>query len=123
MQAVVEGLSAYAERALRYAAVVVPGEDDPFMAHAIDFPGVVGAGDSPQEAETELRRGLSSMIEHLELLGRPIPEPLSQYSGSFSVRVPRSLHMALVQRARAEGVSVNAEVTMLLTQALASQRG
>jgi antitoxin HicB len=113
-----EVADSYLARARRYAAVVVPGAEDPFVARAVDFPGVVGAGDTPEEAEAELHNGLADMIEHLEALGRAVPEPLSTYSGTFSVRVPKSLHMALVQRARAEGVSVNAEVTLLLSQAL-----
>lgn len=105
-------------RAKQYAAMVVAGADDAFVARAIDFPGAVGAGDTPEEAEAELLKALADMIEHLERLGQPVPEPLSRYSGTFSVRLPRSLHMALVQRAKAEGISINAEVSLLLTQAI-----
>ena len=34
------------------------------------------------------------------------PEP-KEYSGKFNVRIPRSLHAALVSEAEAEGVSLN----------------
>ncbi|MBI5833698.1 MAG: type II toxin-antitoxin system HicB family antitoxin [Armatimonadetes bacterium] len=113
-----EATDNYLLRAQRYAVAVAAEEDEPFVARAIDFGGVVGVGGSPEEAEADLRAALADMIEHMEDLGQPVPEPLSSYSGTFSVRVPRSLHVALVQRAKAEGISINAEVTYLLTQAL-----
>ena len=111
-------MDSYLARAQRYAVSVGSEDEEPFVARAIDFAGVVGVGDSAEEAEADLRAALADMIEHLEGLGQPVPEPLSSYSGTFSVRVPRSLHVALVRRAKAEGISINAEVTYLLTQAL-----
>lgn len=47
------------------------------------------------------------------------------YSGKFTVRLPRSLHQALVDRAEREGVSLNLFVTNALsrTVAVAGARG
>ena len=44
------------------------------------------------------------------------PEPSYQeYSGKFNVRLPRSLHRALVDAASQDGVSLNQYVVMLLS--------
>ncbi len=43
----------------------------------------------------------------------------SQYSGKFTVRLPRSLHQALVDRAEKEGVSLNLFVTNALSRTVA----
>ena len=42
------------------------------------------------------------------------------YSGKFTVRLPRSLHQALVDRADKEGVSLNLFVTNALSRTVAS---
>lgn len=39
-----------------------------------------------------------------------------KYSGKFTVRLPRSLHQALVSRAEREGVSLNLFVTNALSR-------
>lgn len=41
------------------------------------------------------------------------------YSGKFTVRLPRSLHQALVDRAEREGVSLNLFVTNALSRTVA----
>jgi antitoxin HicB len=112
---------AYLDRARQYAAVVIPAEDGLFAARAADFAGAVGAGATADEAREELVKGIAALIESLEEMGDPIPQPMAAYSGAFGVRLPKSLHMALAQRAAAEGLSVNATVTYLLTQSLGLQ--
>ena len=48
--------------------------------------------------------------------GRNIPEPSYQeYSGKFNVRIPKSLHRALVDAAAQDGVSLNQYMVMLLS--------
>lgn len=42
------------------------------------------------------------------------------YSGKFTVRLPRSLHQALVARAEKEGVSLNLFVTNALSRTVAA---
>ena len=44
----------------------------------------------------------------------------SEYSGKFTVRLPRSLHQALVDRAEKEGVSLNLFVTNALSRTVAA---
>jgi len=45
------------------------------------------------------------------------------YSGKFTVRLPRSLHQALVDRAEKEGVSLNLFVTNALSRTVAVPSG
>jgi predicted HicB family RNase H-like nuclease len=45
------------------------------------------------------------------------------YSGKFTVRLPRSLHEALVDRAEQEGVSLNLFVTNALSRTVAGGGG
>ena len=47
----------------------------------------------------------------------------TRYSGKFTVRLPKSLHQALVERADREGVSLNLFVTNALSRTVASPSG
>ena len=54
--------------------------------------------------------------------GDPIPEPTfpeQEYSGRFTVRLPRSLHRQLAEQAKKNGVSLNQFVNVTLAQAVA----
>jgi antitoxin HicB len=53
----------------------------------------------------------------------PKDESFSSYSGKFTVRLPRSLHQALVDRAEKEGVSLNLFVTNALSRTVAVAGG
>jgi hypothetical protein len=46
-----------------------------------------------------------------------------KFSGKFTVRLPRSLHQALVDRAEREGVSLNLFVTNALSRTVAVPSG
>lgn len=45
-----------------------------------------------------------------------------KYSGKFTVRLPKSLHQALVDRAEREGVSLNLFVTNALSRTVAAKK-
>lgn len=47
----------------------------------------------------------------------------SKFSGKFTVRLPKSLHQALVDRAEREGVSLNLFVTNALSRTVAAPKG
>jgi predicted RNase H-like HicB family nuclease len=113
--------STHGERAQAYRVYIEPGVEDAYVATVPDFPGISGCGDSPHEAVAEAYAGLADALETFELDGRAVPEPLAAFNGQLTVRVPRTLQRLLVDRAEREGVSVNAAVTMLLTQALQAE--
>ncbi len=55
-------------------------------------------------------------------MNRPIPTPgaLENQSGKWVQRVPKSIHLRLVNRAKEEGVSLNTLVIMMLSESLSS---
>lgn len=82
-----------------------------------------GDGETVEEALKELEISKRVMFEALIEEGVEIPEPKSEdeteYSGKFIVRLPKSLHRSLAQRAEAEGVSLNQLVVSLLSSSAA----
>ena len=80
------------------------------------LPGCMSDGESLEEAYDNIHEAkeewLSSMLER----GMKIPEPVEQeeYSGKFIIRLPKTLHRALVQVSKREGVSLNQYVTNAL---------
>ena len=88
------------------------------------LPGCMSDGESLDEAYDNIQEAkeewLSSMLER----GMKIPEPVEQeeYSGKFIIRLPKTLHRALVQVSKREGVSLNQYVTNALAFTLGQKR-
>ncbi len=85
-----------------------------------DLPGCIADGATPEEAMREGRDALKSWLGTMKALGRPIPPPGSagRFSGKWVMRVPKSLHRRLTERAHDEGVSLNGLATALLAEGL-----
>ncbi len=113
----------YVTLARRYSVNIIVDEapDAPYVAEAAELPYTCGVGSSPEEAVRVLTEAIAGTLETLEDEGRPIPEPLSTFTGMLHLRVPKSLHQAVARRAAVEGVSLNATAIMLLTRALAGE--
>jgi len=78
----------------------------------------VGDGDTPEEAISSLRSLQEELFTRYLAKGIAIPEPEKKthdYSGRFVVRVPKSLHAALVHKAEVEDTSLNQYVLHLLS--------
>ena len=88
-----------------------------YLIELPDLPGCIADGDTPEETIREGGDALRSWIETHRELGREISLPAT-YSGSWRVRVPKSLHQRLSERAKAEGVSLNTLVVSLLAEGL-----
>jgi len=109
-----------------YRIVLEP--DDQGIGYAVwveELPGCISAGETPEEALQMIREAMALWIETALERGKPIPEPLAtrEYSGRFLVRVPKSLHQRLVEMAESEGVSLNALVNRILTEAVGYRQG
>ena len=104
--------------------IVWSDEDEAYVASCPEFPGVVAHGDTPDEAVAEAQTALDLAIEAYKAEGWPLPDPrgLVGHSGQFRLRVPKSLHAELVERANEEGVSLNTYVATLLAVALGRAR-
>ena len=83
-----------------------------------DLPGCVSDGATPEEAIENGRDALASWLAVAKELGDEPAKPFSAASGKFPQRVPRSLHAQLIQRAKAEGVSLNTLVVSLVAEGI-----
>lgn len=97
-------------------------EDEAFVALCPEFPGLSAFGESAAEALEQIQVAVELALETHRAEGWPLPEVqgVSQYSGQFRLRVPRSLHAELAARAEAEGVSLNALVVSYIARGLGS---
>jgi antitoxin HicB len=107
----------------RYEIDVVPNEHGGFYARIPDFPTIFTGGMTPDETMRNALEAIGLMIEEYQDRGMPVPQPLRSFSGTFNVRLPRSIHRELARRADRQGVSLNAMVAFLLAQAVGFERG
>jgi antitoxin HicB len=107
----------------QYEIDVVPNEHGGFYARVPDFPTIFTGGMTPDETIKNALEAIGLMIEEYQDRGIPVPQPLKTFSGTFNVRLPRSVHRELVRRADRQGVSLNAMVAYLLAQAVGFERG
>lgn len=96
-------------------------EENPgWVARVVELPGCFTQSDDFEDlqamVEDAMRLWISAAIED----GLPVPEPraVESYSGKFIVRVPKSLHRQLVERAEHEDISLNQFVSTVLAKAV-----
>jgi len=79
-----------------------------WLAEILLLPGCKSDGETPEEAITNLYDAKKCWIEASLEMGRSITEPvIDGFSGQLRVRMPKSLHRALSEKAREENVSLN----------------
>jgi antitoxin HicB len=85
-----------------------------------DLPGCMSDGDTLEDTIKNGRDAVKSWLHAAKAIGRsiPIPGELEQQSGKWVQRVPKSMHLRLVEKAEAEGVSLNTLVISMLAEAL-----
>ncbi len=104
---------------LPYKLEIVPDSTEGgYVASYPELRGCITVGDTlssvAANAEDAKREWIqAAMEEDIE-----IPEPLSdaEYSGQFKLRIPKSLHRALAQHSKEEGISMNQYCLYLLTK-------
>lgn len=93
-----------------------------WLAEVLDLPGCMSDGPSADEAIENVQGAILSWIEAAEELGRPVPSPsppeTETYSGRWNLRLPKSMHRRLAERARVEGVSLNTLAVALMAEGL-----
>src|ERR1700686_1315587 len=74
-----------------------------------DLPGCISDGETIEEAIANGAEAKRDWIAAMQAAGRPVSPPTvdaaETYSGKWVVRMPKSLHRGLAERARQEGVS------------------
>lgn len=98
--------------ALPYTIQIRPINDESgqyFYATVAELDGCQSDGKTYTEAFESLREAMEGYLSVKLEYGDFIPEPMGedQYSGKFNIRVPKSLHRQLSERAAAENVSLN----------------
>ena len=104
---------------LPYRLEIVPDSDEGgYAARYPELPGCITCADTMDKlvanAEDAKRAWLESALEE----GLAIAEPArdEDYSGQFKLRLPKSLHRALAEHSRAEGISMNQYCLYLLSK-------
>ena len=87
-----------------------------------DLPGCMSDGETIEEALANGAEAKRDWIAAMREAGRQVPLPSADdaeaYSGKWVLRTPKSLHRGLAERARQEGVSLNALAVAMLAQGL-----
>jgi len=112
---------------LPYKMEIVPDtEEGGYVARFPDLPGCLTCAETIERlvinAEDAKRTWLTAAIEDKTTIPEPSSEPeLSEYSGQFKLRMPKSLHRSLAVNAKKEGISMNQYCIYLLTKNDAQQ--
>jgi len=68
--------------------------------------------------EDAKRLWIEAALEEGSYIPEPAPADVGEYSGRFVVRIAKSLHRQLAQRAEQEGTSLNQLIVMLLAEGM-----
>lgn len=117
----------FAFEAYSHVLSPIPAEDGGgYMFSMPDIAGVVADGPTPSAAIADGKEAFETAVSALIDMGRELPPPTLRgedfapvsASGKFVSRVPRSVHLQLVARAKREGVSLNTLVLTLIAEGL-----
>ena len=88
-------------------------EDDGggWLAEVPELTGCMSDGETQEEALANVQEAVRDWISAAKEKGARVPRPAlfeeASFSGKFTLRLPKSLHRHLSERAEAEGVSLN----------------
>ncbi len=104
-----------------YRILLSPEPDNGKIVWAAEIPeleGCLSYGETPEEALENIRDAREQWIAAALEAGWELPEEsheVAEYSGKFTIRIPKSLHRRLANIAYLEGVSLNQYVLHLLS--------
>ena len=107
---------------LPYRLELIPDTDEGgYAARYPDLPGCMTCSDTMEGALANILEAKRAWLEAALQDGTEIAEPatdedLSQYSGQFKLRMPKSLHRSLAIHARKGGISMNQYCIYLLSK-------
>lgn len=103
---------------LNYPISIHKDDEGDFIAEVQELSGCVADGATPNEAFENIREAMRSWIGSRLEAGLEVPEPRTEqeFSGKVLLRMPRSLHRRLSQRARVENSSLNQYIVSLLAE-------
>ncbi|MDR2166984.1 MAG: type II toxin-antitoxin system HicB family antitoxin [Clostridiales bacterium] len=97
---------------LPYNFVITPINDESgfyYFIRVLELDGCMSDGETREEALVNIYKAMEGWIEASLDNGFEVPEPIGQsdFSGKFTLRLPKSLHRRLTIEADREGVSLN----------------
>ena len=104
---------------LPYRMELIPDPDEGgYTVSFPDLPGCLTCGETYEDAIRNAEDAKREWIQAAMEDSIEIPEPVSEaeYSGQFKLRIPKSLHRALAQHSKEEGISMNQYCLYLLTK-------
>ncbi len=107
---------------LNYPITIHTDTDGGFVAEIEELSGCMTQADSLDEVYKAIEDAKKVWITaaYDDKHNIPLPKGIEEYTGKFLVRIPRSLHRALVKTAKREGVSLNQFVASLLSAGLSN---
>lgn len=104
---------------MRLYPIVEDGEVE-WAVEYPDLPGCVAGGETQEEAIMMAEDAKRSWLQIAFEEGKKIPEPYNkydnEYSGKFTLRIPKSLHRELTLEAEEQNVSLNQYLLFLISQ-------
>ena len=101
------------------------GDEIEYIVIFDDFPNLIGAGDTVEEAIQEARENLSAYINYCHENSISLPEPTNfefkqnVFSGKVTLRMSKALHEKASIYADKEGVSLNAFINEAISNYMA----
>ncbi|BBB89978.1 MAG TPA: type II toxin-antitoxin system HicB family antitoxin [Methylomusa anaerophila] len=109
---------------LPYREVIESSPEGGYVATIPDLKGCITQAETLTELVDMIKDAKMCWLESALDYGTEIPEPTSEahdeYSGSYRLRIPKSLHKELAIRAKQEKVSLNSMTTYAISKGLAS---
>ncbi|WP_104371937.1 type II toxin-antitoxin system HicB family antitoxin [Desulfocucumis palustris] len=103
--------------ALPYRITITPAEEGGYVVAIPDLPGCISQAETVEDAIKMIEDAKTCWLEVALEDGIAISEPSNEeYSGKFNVRVPKSLHRRLVEKAKEENISLNQYVNYQLSR-------
>lgn len=106
---------------LPYKIEIVPSPEGGYAARVAELPGCISQGQTLEEVAANIQDAKICWLDVALEENLSIPEPMSKnedYSGKLVVRMPKTLHRVLVERAKEENVSLNQYINFQLSKGI-----
>ena len=103
---------------LHYKVEIQQDEDGTYFIECPELKGCMSCGETMEEALKMIEDAKKCWLETCLEKNISIPEPKGEeaYSGNFRIRMPRSLHKNIAEKAEKEGISMNQYCIYLLSK-------
>ncbi|ACV64570.1 protein of unknown function UPF0150 [Desulfofarcimen acetoxidans DSM 771] len=104
---------------LPYRVLLHPAEEGGYAIEIPELPGCISQGETLEEAYKMIQDAKICWLETALEDGIEIPEPVkiqNEYSGKLNIRIPKTLHRLLAEKAKDEKVSLNQYIMYQLSR-------